>query len=402
MMTRLFEYERMNLRLLFAIIFCCWPTVASAQMSGRFYLQKENFAPGEPVFLYFQTTNVGTETQELSAFGSYSWCSGYQIRISCDPDPNLSWEPTITGGSCLSFFMTIDPGESREQRVVLNYKHNIATDGEYEVDAFTTLPNTSSLLDSANGGNLIEVHQHLHFRVDKNTAPDPNAIPSLVAQLKSPDVSEKWEAAIALASIAPQSLQDLFLSFTADTELREWAPLAFYKLNTPRSLQAMADLLRTSEVGSSESLQSAEFLAKTRDPQWYPLLLEFAQKHSNIADYVDYAAESGGEQILPDLIRMLSSTDLETTQPNAISALAYTGSRAAVPVLLELLRSPDPVRSYAALVGLRELTHRTVGGERWFDNPQSQYPKWAQFWAREGSNAPVYKADDLGEGKPLE
>ena len=392
----------MNLRFLFAIIFCCWPAVALAQMSGRFYLEKDNFAPGEPVFLYFQARNLGTETQELSAFGAYSSCSDYRIRVSSDPDPNLSWEHTVIGGSCLSFFTTVDPGESREQRIVLNYKHNIAADGEYEVDALTVLPKSSGLADSGNGENFIEVHQQLHFRVDKNATPDPNAIPDLVAQLKSPDVSEKWEAAVALASIAPPSLQDLFLSFTADKELREWAPLAFYKLNMPRSLQAMADLLRTSEVGSGESLQSAEYLAKTRDSQWYPLLLEFAQKHSNIADYVDYAAESGGEQILPDLIRVLNSTDLETTQPNAISALAYTGSRAAVPVLLELLRSPDPLRSYAALVALRELTHRTYGGEHWLDNPQSQYPKWAQFWAREGANAPVYKADDLGEGKPLE
>jgi hypothetical protein len=391
----------MNFRLLLAIIFC-WPTVASAQMNGRFYLEKDNFAPGEPVFLYFQAANVGTETRDLSVFGAHSSCSVYQIRISSDPDPNLSWEPTFTGGSCLSSFITLGPGESREQRVVLNYKHEIATEGEYEVDAVTTLPNVSGLLDSADGESLIEIHQRLHFRVDRNAAPDPNAIPRLVAQLKSPDVSEKWEAAIALASVAPQSLQDLFLGFTADTELREWAPLAFYKLNTPRSLQAMADLLRTSEVGSSESLQSAEFLAKTRDPQWYPLLLEFAQKHSNIANYVDYAAESGGEQMLPDLIHMLSSSDLETIQPNAISALPYTGSHDAVPILLELLRSPDRATSYGALVGLRELTHHTLGGERRFDNPQSQYPKWAQWWADEGSNAPIFRADDLGEGKPLE
>src|SRR5579862_2744478 len=75
MMTRSVEYERMNLRFLFAIIFCCWPAVALAQMNGRFYLEKDNFAPGEPVFLYFQTRNLGTETQELSAFGAYSSCS---------------------------------------------------------------------------------------------------------------------------------------------------------------------------------------------------------------------------------------------------------------------------------------------------------------------------------------
>jgi hypothetical protein len=382
----------MKLRLLFAIALF-WPTTTPAQVSGRFFFRKEAFAPREPVFLYFEATNTGTETRELSRFDNYSACSTYPIRVSSDPDPKLSWELSAFAGSCFSFLLGLAPGESRIQRIVLNYGHNIDGAGVYGVDVVAQLPFDKE--------NSIELRQHLQFRVDESAEPDPEVIPDLLAQLKSYDRAVREEAAVALTSVASPSLEDLFLSFAGDSEFRRWAPLAFYKLNTPSSLEAMANLLLASKPGSEESLQSARFLAKTGDPKWHPLLLEFAQKHSNIADYVSYAAESGGDAILPELNKMMSSSDHESTQANAISALAYTGSRAAVPILIELLRDPAPEISETALLGLRELSHRTVEGGCWYDDSQSQYAVWARWWEREGATASIYKPDEYGEGKPL-
>jgi HEAT repeat protein len=382
----------MKFRLLFAIALF-WPTTTPAQVNGKFFFRKEAFAPREPVFLYFETTNTGTEAQDLARLDSYSACSTYQIRVSSDPDPKLSWELSAYAGSCFSFLLGLAPGESRTQRVILNYGHNIDGAGVYGVDVVAQLPSDTE--------NFIELRQHLQFRVDKSAEPDPEVIPDLLAQLKSYDWAVREEAAVALTSAAPPSLEDLFLSFAGDSEFRRWAPLAFYKLNTPSSLEAMANLLRASEPGSEESLRSARFLAKTRDPKWYPLLLEFAQKHSNIADYVSYAAESGGDAMLPELNKMMSSSDHESTQANAISALAYTGSRAAVPILIELLRDPAPEISERALIGLGELSHRTVGTELWHDDAQSQYAAWARWWEREGASASIYKPDEFGEGRPL-
>ena len=159
----------------------------------------------------------------------------------------------------------------------------------------------------------------------------------------------------------------------------------------------MAGLLRATGPGTFENMQSAAFLAETGDPEWYSLLLEVGEKHADIADYVDDAAESGGDEALPLLLSLMHNPDKQFIQANAISALGYTGSRAAVPILLDLLRSPDPSTSLRALYGLRQLTHRTIPGERWFENPQSQYPVWAQWWNREGVNAPIYKATECKE-----
>jgi hypothetical protein len=301
-------------------------------------------------------------------------------------------------GSCLSSDYLLEPGKSHVERILLNYEHKVDDPGVYDVQAIQTLAYARGDLDpSGSMNNNVNVREVLHFRVDENATPDGSAIQALVGQLKSDAPAVRREAARTLASLAPISWEDLLLSFAQAPQTKEWAPLALYRLNTARSLQALADLLRTTEAGTSEHLQSAELLAKTGDLKWYPSLLETAQKHENVANYVDYAAESGRDKILPTLLTMMQNPDRETIEANAVSALGFTGSRTAVPILLDLLRSPDPSTSLRALYGLRQLTHRTIAGERWFDNPQSQYPQWAQWWTREGINAPIYKAWECKE-----
>ena len=365
----------MIIRVMFAVLLC-WPAIAAGQVSGRFFLEKKAFAPGEPVFLYFETTNNAADAQDVAHADPYAFCSGYSIRVSTDPPADLNCMPMIIAGSCLSSDYRLPPGKSRTERILLNYEHKIDAAGDYEVEAVKQLTSSpGNLYASRESNNSTEVRELLHFRVDENATPDGPSIQTMIEQLKSGDRAVRREAARALASLAPKSLEELLLSFAQNPEFREWAPLAFYRLNTPRSLEAMADLLRKTDAGTFVHTASASFLAKTGDPQWYPLLLEVAQKHANIADYVDDAAESGGGEMLPILLAMMHSPDKEFVQANAVSAFGYTGSRAAVPILLDLLRGPDPSTSLRTLYGLRQLTHRTIPGERWFDNPRSQYPK---------------------------
>jgi hypothetical protein len=54
-----------KIRLLVAslCIFSSLPAVA--QLTGKFYLDKTTFAPGEPVFLYFKLSNKGSDTVEI-------------------------------------------------------------------------------------------------------------------------------------------------------------------------------------------------------------------------------------------------------------------------------------------------------------------------------------------------
>jgi len=157
--------------------------------------------------------------------------------------------------------------------------------------------------------DTLEVHTTVYFRVDQNASQDPKVFQHWLDQLRSVDPASRSEAARTLASVAPRSLENTLLAFADNPDLRQFAPLAFHRLNTPPSMVAMAELLRKAEPGTFEHVKSADYLAESGDLQWFPLLRDVAQKHANIANYVDDAAELGGDKMLPILTSLMSSPD---------------------------------------------------------------------------------------------
>lgn len=203
------------------------------------------------------------------------------------------------------------------------------------------------------------------------------------------------EAASVLASLAPASQEDVILGFAADPQLRQFAPLAFHRLNTPRSMAALAGLLRTSHPGTFESMESDRYLSESGDQQWFPLLRDMALRNAQNISYPANAAKLGGERMVPTLVSLLNSPDKQSTRRNAVSSLGYTASRSAIPVLIELLMSDDDIAE-SATWSLLSLTHRKSG-----EQPRAQYPKWLAWWAREGTTAPIYETGACGDSIPL-
>jgi hypothetical protein len=376
--------------------------LAKAQLSGRFYLDKETFTLGEPVFLYFEVINAGAGALKVVRANPYSFCSGYEIHVSSDENRTSACAAMGWAGSCLSSDVELKPGQQRVERILLNFDHKIGVAGDYDIQAKRSL----AYADAGAGffgpnSPKLEIHEQLHIRIDASANLDPRVFEKFVTQLHSSDAEKKSEAARTLATLAPKSLEETLLVFADDPQLRYFAPLAFHNLNTARSMSAMADLLRKSEVGSAENMDSAKYLAESDDPQWFPLLLEVAQKKPTIVNYVDDAAELGGAKMLPYLLVWLQSSDTDFTRPNAVTGMGYTGSREAIPQLIDVLRSPEQSISQRALWGLRQLTHFSVGGDHWLDQPQSQYSRWLQWWATNGTTAHVYKANECGDVRPL-
>jgi hypothetical protein len=385
----------MSARCLIAILLCC-SCGAFGQLNGRLYLDKESYAPGEPVFLRFEVKNEGQTAQNIIQADPYSFCSGYTVNVSGDPGAQTSCAGYGMAGSCLSSSKPLAPGQKYSERILLNYNHQIRTPGEYDVDA------SRSLTDGKNFTSpILEVKVHLHFRIEQGGESPSAELQPWVNQLHSKDILEKVEAARVLASLAPASLQDVLLGFADDRDLRPWAPLALSRLHTERSLAALEELVRTGEPGSSEHLQSAEFLAQTGDIKWFPLLAEVARKKGQISNYVTDAAQVGGEKALPLLLELLQSPDKEFTQLNAAMAMGDTGSRDAVPILLNLLKNPNPDLSDRAVYSLRQVTHRSYGNGHETVSARDQFATWLQWWNREGSSARIYKARECGDFVPL-
>jgi len=134
---------------------------------------------------------------------------------------------------------------------------------------------------------------------------------------------------------------------------------------------------------------------------WYPLLRDAAVKSARISAYPAYAAELGGEKMLPVRVALAGSLDTQFTRLNAVMAMGSTGSRKAIPLLLDQLKSPDINISDRASYALQLLTHRTAIQDPQNRERPAEYLKWSHWWTREGATALTYKDTNCGEAIPL-
>ena len=242
-----------------AACFICWPGIVAAQVAGEFYLEKQVYARGEPVFVYFQAVNKGLTAEKLYSADPNGDCSAFYITVSNDR-PRPSCPRAI---SCMSGAIVLRPGEKHVERVLLNLGHKLDSPGEYMVKA--ELAGRYGL-----GSSITAEPATLHFRVDQHVA-QREVFQPLLDQLQSGDLIKRIEAARALASVAPPFLEDTLLTFADDPHLRTFAALAFYRLNTPKSMTALAQLRDKTAPGTFEHWQADAYLShdECADDLWH-------------------------------------------------------------------------------------------------------------------------------------
>ncbi len=378
------------------------PCVCPAQVTGTFSMEKAVFAPGEPVYLSLMLHNGGKESEDVVTADPYSFCSGYRIRITRDSTPAAACF-RASGGSCMSSKVSLAPGASRTERILLNNQGEsrgevyvpVKEPGSYNVEASYTRTSPESTFGAL---TQADVQKTFHLRVDENLTVAPVVYSALVQQLASSDVMTKQEAARTLATLAPPALEPILLTFATSKDylIKQFAPLALANLNTKASLAALAEMLVQNKPGSYEFSMAASLLGKTHDPVWLPLLLEVADQHGGM--YLRYAAQSGGDSAIPALLARVRSRD-EGVRNAAISALGEIGSRAAIPILIGFLGvrgSPNDEMDHglarSAESALMELTH--VHADSTVANDPQIQSRWQHWWFTSGATAEVYRPED--------
>lgn len=394
-------------------------SVCVAQVTGVFSLDKSTFAAGEPVFLNLTLSNQGDTPEEVVTSDPYTFCSQYHVQISRQGSPRTAcFQSQGFGGSCLSGAVTLPPHGTRTERILLNYPNDsrgalnppVRLPGDYTVDALRTISYAPLGPDSHvfQSASHTEVHQVFDVHVDGMRQADPASFAPFVQQLASPDGQVREEAARTLATLAPPALEPLLLTFATsdDTEVKSFAPLALANLASKKSLATLAELLVHTHSGSYESMSAGEYLGRTHDSQWFPLLLGVADRDGPM--YLPYAAQSGGDAAIPALLTRMRSGDLNVRN-SAIYALGNTKSRAVIPLLINLLRlSPgaDAETSADEAIGanaaLQQLTHRFVDQPRsdpsWVEAARQH---WQQWWASSGQDAKTFWPGECVPDTPL-
>lgn len=378
-------------------------------MEGRLYLDKTSYIAGEPVYLKFEIVNMGSDAVEFWSGDSYSFCGGYRIDVA--PVPDIANRCTSgAGGSCGLGKRILKPGQTRDDKVLLNYDHDLSKPGLYTIHAARFLrygPITESFPDPTTERQF-KVQAEFQIKVldSGRDSPLPSMFQPFIADLHSSDEHRQREAARAIGSLAPSFLENTIVSMLDSPATRPFAIMGLWHLNTVRSRDELANIVENppGKPYSYRSLEALRYLSQMGDKKYLPLLLDEAreQKPDQAQEYVIAAARLGGEDAMPFLTSLLGTSD-PSSRENAIEALPETGSRDAVPLLIQELLDGETNLARIASSGLVRLTHRSpVQHERlWTESPRSEYLLWQQWWATHWADAPIFPSIQCGAVEPF-
>lgn len=395
--------------------FCliCWVILAApafAQLQGRFYLDKNEFIAGEPVYLHFEVTNVGKETTQIQTAYRYSFCAGYQIKISDGSPPPVRPSDGCAlggkGGSCASSDAPLASGERKTEDLLLNDERDLSKPGMYYITATRVLPyGTASQVLTSNGPKFL-LTEHFRIAIRRGDEITLKAIlHPYIDDLAAKDQERNSEAQIVIGSVAPLFLEGKILEMLNSDSHRGFAMGALRKMNTARSRKALAEVATKNGEWQEQAIR---YLGEMGDRNYYPLVLRAAKTFepgSNTRQTaIRAAAELGKDESVPFLASLLQS-HVKWNRINAVQGMYESASRESVPYLIGLLLDKDDFIAQMAAGTLVGLTHRTPvsGGpiER-SKNPVAQHPAWSRWWSLLGSTAPIYRPEDCGEVEPLE
>ena len=148
----------------------------------------------------------------------------------------------------------------------------------------------------AAGTKEFKEEQRLQIRVLKGSREALEGIYRVyVKNLGSNDDEIQREAERAIVSGAPPWLEDTIVGMLRQYTSREFALLGLKNLNTARSREELAKIVRNTSEETEENLTAVRYLAEMGDKKYFPMLLEIAKKQpaNEGKEYVLAAAELG-------------------------------------------------------------------------------------------------------------
>jgi hypothetical protein len=386
-------------------------TAASAQLEGHFSLSESSYTAGEPIYLIFEVENKGSQPVLIKTADPQSFCGGYKIEVEgAKAQESLGCYGGV-GGSCASSGEVLRPGERHIDRILMNQSYDLRQAGRYSLHV------NHELLHGPGDGGLDELRPdglrenfvaQLEIAVDISDELELKAkFQKYLNDLHSADWHRRFEASRVIAYLAPSFLEDTIIGMLESAELRPFAIRGLRSLGTSGAHDALANFVRnspsTQRVG--EYQDAIRYLGEIGNHEDVAMLLQVAHRNPDSSYSSEVAIESagkaGGDYAVPLLAAELKDASIEVRQA-AVRALYLTGSRSAVPILIELLRSPEERLSGTAEFGLQVLTHFTAAQPNSGIKPGAIYSKWIQWWNAHRQSATMFKYDQCGRVTQIE
>ena len=393
------------------LLFCLLAAVpAFAQgLTARFYPQKSVYLLGEPIWFVFEVTNRGRTPVRIEYSTPYGVCA-FLFGYSFDVPGAMTvggWRCGYVGDCAGRRPILLAPGATYSQRLLLNQWFVIDHPGRYRISASRQL----RFGVRTDRFHLLLAPRSLTFKsqfevdvVEGERAKVENALEPFLKNLSSHDFDRRIEAVETITAVAPQVLERTIIALanSGDSFARSRAIPALGQLNTPESRRVLAKLIEDREA--DYSWQAIDALAQTLDRTYVPLLEELARDPAWQNAAVPALGELGGQAVVSFLAPLVHSPhgplNELSMQQLAISGLANTGSREAIPYLIEALR--DPFVHHDAVTALEQLTHLVIHegtSQRWLfaEDPKTaakMAKRWQRWWKSAGKNAKLYALGD--------
>jgi hypothetical protein len=386
--------------LVFYVLLMACSGLHAQTVEGHFKLHKTDYLIDEPIFVTIEIANLGSQPIGILHTSPYG-CISYGFHVK---KPGINWQSCrSTAGSCPGSTRRIAPGEKFQEEILLQYWMRLDQPGVYEISASGRIHYINSFPDlTAPREKPLEVRANLTVSIHApESAQQLQALYEPILENLNSKEEEKWtDAARIITEIAPAFLQPTILDMARDPMRQYFALSGLWKLNTPKSRAVLADWVCASRDTYSAIPEIAvRHLGEMGDRSYMPMLLRLAKESDN--DYVggqalNAFAELGGDEAVPELLRILKD---QRTHPryNVLWALARTGSKNAVPHLIQAIRVQGLTEM--ALSALQGLTRKRLAAPH---NPATAYQKWSDWWKANESTARIYGPTECGESETID
>ena len=383
---------------------------ASAQeLAATFYARKPVYFLGEPVWFVFEVTNKGTVPVRIEDPNPYGVCAlagGYYFDVPAAM-PVGRWRCGYVASCAGGGSKPLPPGATYTQRLLLNQWFVIDHPGKYRVSASRDLrfagriSSLRTLLAPTSRSFKSEFEIAV---VEGERAEVERAFTPFLENLSSPEFDLRVEAVETITAMASPFLKETIIALAngPDSFAQGRAIPALGRLKTTESKRALAKLIEDRQP--YYSWQAIDAQVQTGDRSYVPLLAELAKEPAwqNVA--IPALGELGGLGVVSSLVPLvqypLGPPDEPPVQSLAIRGLANTGSREAIPYLIEALR--DPLVHHDAVNALEQLTHLVIWDEKnkhWLyaqdqATMERMTERWQRWWKSGGEKARLYGPGD--------
>lgn len=371
-----------------AVVLLVSPVLAEAQeLAVRVRLEKPTSALGEPVFVAVEMTNISSRMVE---FADDEGCALSFKPVTAVNHRNHDKLYGCTGGgiagSCAGSFVQLKPREKLSHRYLLPDEVEPDDIGVFDYTLerqirFYADDGSHAVINEQEVSEAFTVHivKANRSQLEADYAP-------LVADLTSLDPKRHWLAVRALTDHPQDFLEPVILKLSQEPQTMSSSISGLEKLGTDRAKRRLAELTG-SEYEESVRQPATTALAELGDPNFCDLMLQLMKLRQG---YTSEIAARGagllcGDRAVPQLASFLVLGP-NTFPPYEIAyALGNTKSRAAVPILIDLVGNSDVTVRRAAREALYTLTHRPSG-----EDSTSERQDWISWWALQGKTAQIF------------